>query len=134
MRCARYRCSAATHFGSADLCRLRCRPDLRLDGQGVQLPRVNRGRGRMRHFIKDVVCRSMLAGAFTLACGNDDGDTPGGDPICADGECTFTSNLCSPNPCEHGGTCRRGVGDYSCLCEPGFRGDHCEIVDDDCAI
>ena len=33
----------------------------------------------------------------------------------------------STNPCENGGTCVDGEGDYSCNCAGGFTGDTCEL-------
>ncbi|XP_073412959.1 coagulation factor X [Dendrobates tinctorius] len=35
---------------------------------------------------------------------------------------------CSPNPCQYGGSCKDGVGEYTCLCNSGFEGKTCEIV------
>jgi hypothetical protein len=66
-----------------------------------------------------------------FACGSD--DDAGEGEICTGEGCVLTANLCSPNPCLHGGTCRRGITEYSCECAPGFSGDNCEIAADDCA-
>ncbi len=33
---------------------------------------------------------------------------------------------CASNPCEHGGTCVDDVNQYTCDCDPGWTGDHCE--------
>ncbi|XP_053387176.1 E-selectin-like [Mercenaria mercenaria] len=38
---------------------------------------------------------------------------------------------CVSNPCDNGGTCADGVNGYSCICEDGQGGSHCE---DDCSI
>lgn len=35
-------------------------------------------------------------------------------------------------PCQNGGTCLDGIGDYTCLCVDGFGGKHCEIDVDEC--
>ena len=36
-------------------------------------------------------------------------------------------NRCTPNPCQHGGTCRnRGQGRYECICRRLYHGEHCE--------
>ncbi|KAM4702025.1 uncharacterized protein O3C94_002952 [Discoglossus pictus] len=34
---------------------------------------------------------------------------------------------CIPNPCQHGGSCKDGIGEYTCLCNSGFDGKICEI-------
>lgn len=35
---------------------------------------------------------------------------------------------CSSNPCQYGGSCKDGVGEFTCLCNSGFEGKTCEIV------
>ena len=36
------------------------------------------------------------------------------------------TNLCSPNPCQNGGSCVPGSGpNYSCVCESGYSGTNC---------
>ncbi|KAG9492252.1 coagulation factor X [Eleutherodactylus coqui] len=35
---------------------------------------------------------------------------------------------CSSNPCQYGGSCKDGVGEFTCLCSSGFEGKTCEIV------
>nr|XP_057932856.1 EGF-like repeat and discoidin I-like domain-containing protein 3 isoform X2 [Doryrhamphus excisus] len=73
----------------------------------------------------------------------------GEDPficICADGFAGDTCNLtesgpCSPNPCKNEASCqvmaptRRGdvFNEYTCKCQPGFEGAHCQINVNDCA-
>ena len=37
------------------------------------------------------------------------------------------SNGCDSTPCEHGGTCITELDVYSCLCEEGYEGQHCQI-------
>lgn len=32
---------------------------------------------------------------------------------------------CDPDPCEHG-TCEDGVNEFSCVCDRGWTGDHCD--------
>ena len=33
---------------------------------------------------------------------------------------------CSPNPCEHGGSCTDGVNSYDCDCVTGYTGSNCQ--------
>ncbi len=40
---------------------------------------------------------------------------------------------CSPNPCEHAGTCTNNTTSYTCSCTPGYTGTDCETVIDNCA-
>jgi hypothetical protein len=35
-------------------------------------------------------------------------------------------DLCSPNPCLHGGTCTAGGGSYTCTCTAGWKGTTCQ--------
>ncbi|XP_075446770.1 coagulation factor X [Ascaphus truei] len=35
---------------------------------------------------------------------------------------------CESNPCHYGGSCKDGIGEYTCLCLIGFEGKNCEIV------
>lgn len=35
--------------------------------------------------------------------------------------------VCENNPCENGGTCMPGIGEYTCQCQVGFLGKHCEV-------
>ena len=43
------------------------------------------------------------------------------------------SSSCARNPCQHGGTCRESnLGDFFCLCRPGFQGSECQIALDPC--
>ena len=43
------------------------------------------------------------------------------------------TNSCDRNPCENGGTCRESnIGDFFCLCRPGFQGNVCQITLDPC--
>lgn len=39
-------------------------------------------------------------------------------------------NECESNPCFKYGTCIDGIGSYTCECEPGFQGVHCEVSRD----
>lgn len=36
-------------------------------------------------------------------------------------------NECDSNPCSKYGNCIDGIGNYSCECEPGFKGVHCDV-------
>lgn len=38
---------------------------------------------------------------------------------------------CDPNPCENGGECVQAGGGFTCVCQPGFSGPTCEMVDED---
>ena len=43
------------------------------------------------------------------------------------------TSACDRNPCENGGTCRESsIGDFFCLCRPGFQGGVCQIAVDPC--
>ena len=43
------------------------------------------------------------------------------------------SNSCDRNPCQNGGTCRESnLGDFFCLCRPGFQGAVCQTALDPC--
>nr|Q1L659.1 RecName: Full=Coagulation factor X isoform 1; Short=PFX1; Contains: RecName: Full=Factor X light chain; Contains: RecName: Full=Factor X heavy chain; Contains: RecName: Full=Activated factor Xa heavy chain; Flags: Precursor [Pseudonaja textilis]AAY85307.1 blood coagulation factor X1 [Pseudonaja textilis] len=35
---------------------------------------------------------------------------------------------CSSNPCHYGGTCKDGIGSYTCTCLSGYEGKNCEYV------
>ncbi|XP_044143543.1 coagulation factor X-like [Bufo gargarizans] len=35
---------------------------------------------------------------------------------------------CGSNPCQYGGSCKDGIGEFTCLCNSGFEGKTCEIV------
>ena len=39
---------------------------------------------------------------------------------------------CDLNPCKNNGDCSRQGSKYTCLCDPGWSGDHCEIDVDEC--
>ncbi|XP_015219721.2 protein Z, vitamin K-dependent plasma glycoprotein b [Lepisosteus oculatus] len=41
---------------------------------------------------------------------------------------------CSPNPCQHGGTCTDQVGGYECKCMELYRGANCETDVSQCTI
>ncbi|XP_065199574.1 protocadherin-like wing polarity protein stan [Planococcus citri] len=41
--------------------------------------------------------------------------------------CDTEVNLCYSNPCQHGGTCKRKEGGYTCLCPSQYTGEKCEI-------
>ncbi len=32
---------------------------------------------------------------------------------------------CNSSPCENGGTCMDGAGQFTCQCKPGYTGDTC---------
>lgn len=36
-------------------------------------------------------------------------------------------NECDSNPCSKYGTCVDGIGNYTCECEPGFKGLICDV-------
>ena len=36
-------------------------------------------------------------------------------------------NDCASDPCLNGGTCEPGPGGYSCACQEGYDGNHCEV-------
>ena len=33
---------------------------------------------------------------------------------------------CANQPCKNSATCKDGVNSYSCVCQSGFTGEHCE--------
>ncbi|KAM5180639.1 coagulation factor X-like [Mantella aurantiaca] len=37
-------------------------------------------------------------------------------------------NQCDSDPCLYGGSCKDGIGSFTCLCNPGFEGKTCESV------
>src|SRR5262245_30571933 len=43
-----------------------------------------------------------------------------------------TRGSCSPNPCAHGGTCRRVRGGHVCTCTPGWSGANCQTDINEC--
>ena len=47
--------------------------------------------------------------------------------------CEIDIDDCAASPCQHGGTCRDKVNDYSCICPEEFQGDDCQYRIDDCA-
>lgn len=40
-------------------------------------------------------------------------------------------NECDPDPC-HYGSCKDGVATFTCLCQPGYTGHHCETNINEC--
>ncbi|CAH2315845.1 crumbs homolog 2 isoform X5 [Pelobates cultripes] len=40
---------------------------------------------------------------------------------------------CTQNPCKNNGTCMPQTGSYTCLCKPGYTGQHCEVNVNECA-
>ncbi|XP_068124183.1 coagulation factor X [Hyperolius riggenbachi] len=40
----------------------------------------------------------------------------------------FDGDQCEPNPCQYGGSCKDGIGDFTCFCNSGFEGRRCESV------
>ena len=40
--------------------------------------------------------------------------------------CGSSTDMCGSNPCKNGGTCRRELDKYVCLCVPGATGINCE--------
>ena len=58
------------------------------------------------------------------------------DPTMMGSNCDFPNDLCKYlNPCQNNGTCVSAStedGDYSCSCESGFVGYHCEIDNRPC--
>ena len=34
---------------------------------------------------------------------------------------------CIDMPCKNGGTCKDGIGSYSCICPPGLKGKTCAL-------
>lgn len=47
--------------------------------------------------------------------------------------CEVETDECAGNPCENGGTCADGIGEFTCTCAAGFFGAACEVNLDDCA-
>lgn len=40
-------------------------------------------------------------------------------------------NECDPDPC-HYGSCKDGVATFTCVCQPGYTGHHCETNINEC--
>ena len=47
--------------------------------------------------------------------------------------CSVLSECFLADPCQNGGTCYDGVGQYNCVCVPGFSGKHCQNDINECA-
>ncbi|KAJ4941223.1 hypothetical protein JOQ06_027510 [Pogonophryne albipinna] len=45
---------------------------------------------------------------------------------------SLPSSVCEPNPCQNGGSCRKGNRRLRCFCPDGFTGRFCEIAPTDC--
>ena len=41
--------------------------------------------------------------------------------------CEENVDECMSNPCQNGGHCRDRNNGYTCTCQPGYLGDHCEV-------
>lgn len=41
---------------------------------------------------------------------------------------------CQSNPCKHGGTCRDGIGGYTCTCAEMYSGTNCQTGECDIYI
>lgn len=55
--------------------------------------------------------------------------------LCYSGkDCSININECEANPCAAGSTCIDGIASYSCVCQDGLTGAHCEIDIDDCEV
>lgn len=48
-------------------------------------------------------------------------------------DCRTQINYCNSNPCQNGATCNRRLNGYTCTCQPGFNGVHCQNNIDECA-
>lgn len=46
--------------------------------------------------------------------------------------CGTYISVCSPNPCQNGGTCISGTTGYICTCPPNFTGAQCNLVSNPC--
>ncbi|NP_001083161.1 coagulation factor 10 L homeolog precursor [Xenopus laevis] len=40
----------------------------------------------------------------------------------------YDDDQCKSNPCQYGGSCKDGINEYTCFCNPGFEGKNCETV------
>jgi len=47
--------------------------------------------------------------------------------------CEIDIKECDSNPCRHG-NCKEEIGGYTCECEDGYNGTHCETEIDECAM
>jgi len=53
--------------------------------------------------------------------------------LAASGSKQGSGGPCDPNPCKHDSLCDTGdEGGYSCICEKGFEGKHCEVETNEC--
>lgn len=41
--------------------------------------------------------------------------------------CEENVDECMSNPCQNGGQCRDRNNGYTCTCQAGYLGDHCEV-------
>ncbi|KAF4119185.1 protein Z, vitamin K-dependent plasma glycoprotein b [Onychostoma macrolepis] len=44
----------------------------------------------------------------------------------------YDGDQCRSNPCKHGGTCRDGIGSYTCACEEMYSGSNCQTDKSQC--
>ncbi|TKS92960.1 Sushi, von [Collichthys lucidus] len=47
-------------------------------------------------------------------------------------KCEIDIDECDSAPCQNGGLCRDGMGDFQCQCKPGFLGSRCELEINEC--
>ncbi|XP_066271846.1 fibropellin-1-like [Branchiostoma lanceolatum] len=76
-----------------------------------------------------VVFEALIGSSFSSR-----GDIALDDVLVEIGQCDSPDfDDCLSNPCQNGGTCQDGLGQYSCACPSGWHGTQCELDNDACA-
>ncbi|XP_078671849.1 MAM and LDL-receptor class A domain-containing protein 2-like [Branchiostoma floridae x Branchiostoma belcheri] len=83
----------------------------------------------------EVVMQQPFQVVFEAAVGSYfRGDIALDDVLVEIGQCDSPDfDDCLSNPCQNGGTCQDGLGQYMCTCPSGWHGTQCELDNDACA-